>query len=61
MNQLKRDRKQPGQGIVEYTGALVIAAILVATAMSGGVSGLSGIFSTIITAAQSMLQGFIPS
>lgn len=48
-----------GQGIIEYCGALVLAAVLVAAVMSTGVDGITNLFVTIVTEAGDMLRGFL--
>jgi hypothetical protein len=50
-----------GQGVVEYSGAVIVAVLLVASAMGGGVDGLSHIFAEIITAAHNLLGGHLPA
>ena len=37
-----------GQGIVEYSGALVVSTLLVAVALAANFSSLSGLFDTVI-------------
>ncbi len=48
MTYFKKSTK--GQGVIEYAGALVIAAVLVATVMVGGEDALFGFFNETQTA-----------
>jgi hypothetical protein len=51
--------KCKGQGIIEYSGALVLAAALVAAVMSAGVDGLTNLFVGIVDSVGAMLKGFL--
>ena len=41
-------KKQKGQGVIEYAGALVIAAVLVATVLAVGPDGIETLFTDIL-------------
>lgn len=56
-----RTRKSHGQGIIEYAGALVMAAILVATALSVLPGNFTDYFWNIFTAAGAMMTDFLNS
>lgn len=50
-------RKQKGQGVVEYAGALVIAAAIVAAVLAVGPGSIGTIISTITGAISTYLSG----
>ncbi|HEY9685738.1 MAG TPA: hypothetical protein V6C52_02070 [Coleofasciculaceae cyanobacterium] len=54
-------KKQKGQGVIEYAGALVIAAVLVAAVLAVGPSGISTLFNDILNAVQSYFTGQLPA
>lgn len=41
-------KKQKGQGIVEYAGALALAGLIVAAVIAVGVPGVSGMWNTVL-------------
>lgn len=45
-------KKSKGQGVIEYAGALVIAAVLVATVLAVGPAGIQELFTNILTSVQ---------
>ncbi len=47
--------RQPGQGIIEYAGALVMATLIVASILAFGVDGMVEIFNTVIETVQALL------
>lgn len=49
-----------GQGVIEYAGALVIAAVLVAAVISIGPDGIGQLFGTIMTRVESFFTGALP-
>ena len=49
--------KKPGQGVVEYAGALVIAALIVGAVLLVGVNGMQTAFQSVIDAISSYLTG----
>lgn len=51
-----KQRYAKGQGIIEYAGALIIAAVLVATVLVTGPQGISTLFTDIIAAAADMIN-----
>lgn len=50
-------KKQKGQGVIEYAGALVIASVLVAAILAVGPDGISGLFENILTQVQTYFEG----
>lgn len=53
-------KKSKGQGVIEYAGALVIAAALVAAVITVGPSGISTLFGDILNSVQSYFTGQLP-
>ena len=53
----KMIKKQKGQGVIEYAGALVIAAVLVATVLAVGPDGIETLFTDIMTSVQTFFDG----
>jgi hypothetical protein len=49
--------RQKGQGVVEYAGALVIAAILVATVLSVGPSQMKSVYTTVFSNISNFFSG----
>ncbi len=47
--------KSKGQGVIEYAGALVVAAILISLAMTSSFGTLAPLFNNIFTAVQSFI------
>jgi hypothetical protein len=52
-----QSRKYKGQGVIEYAGALVIAAVLVAAVLAIGPQGITTLFNDIMTSVQSYFTG----
>ena len=52
-------KRSKGQGVIEYAGALVIAAVLVAAVLAVGPTGISDIFANILTAVSAYFDGQI--
>jgi len=50
-----------GQGVIEYAGALVVAAALVAAVISVGPQGISTLFTDILNSVQSYFKGKLPA
>jgi Flp pilus assembly pilin Flp len=50
-------KKRKGQGVIEYAGALVIAAVLVAAVLAVGPTAISGMFTSIITQVTTYFTG----
>ncbi len=57
---MKNLKKNKGQGIVEYVGALVVAAVLVAGILALGPEGLGDIFTNILDAIEAYFMGQVP-
>lgn len=49
-----------GQGVIEYAGALVIAAALVAAVITVGPTGISTLFGDIMNSVQTYFTGQLP-
>ncbi len=58
MKKLLKAKK--GQGVIEYAGALVIAAVLVAAVLALGPNAMTGLFTQILDAVQSYFTGQLP-
>lgn len=56
-----RNSKHQGQGVIEYTGALIIATVLVVAVMTTGVDGLTNLFINIVDSIQHLLMGKVNS
>lgn len=54
-------QKTKGQGIVEYAGALVVAAVTISGILLAGPEALGSIFSDTMTTVGNYLQAGIPS
>jgi hypothetical protein len=50
-----------GQGVIEYAGALVIAAVLVSATLAIGPTGITNLFTDIMNSVQSYFTGQLPS
>lgn len=50
-----------GQGVVEYAGALAVAAILVGSVIASGGGDFSTLFQTALNNAMTTIQGLLPS
>ena len=50
-----------GQGVVEYAGALVVAAIVVGAIILVGPAGIENIFNTILTNVSTFLTNSLPA
>ncbi|MGE0199513.1 MAG: hypothetical protein AB7P76_00950 [Candidatus Melainabacteria bacterium] len=57
----KAMKKNKGQGVIEYAGALVIAAVLVATVLAVGPDGIETLFNDILTSVQSFFSDQLDS
>lgn len=54
-------KAQKGQGVIEYAGALVIAAVLVAAVIGVGPDALTNLFTQILTSVQSYFTSKMPT
>jgi len=54
---MKNLKKNKGQGVIEYAGALVIAAVLVAAVLAVGPDGIEGLFTAIMDTVEAFFQG----
>lgn len=57
----KSTKGKKGQGVIEYAGALVIAAVLVATVLAVGPTGIQTLFNDILTTVQGFFQAQMAS
>ena len=55
------NKKSKGQGVVEYAGALVVAAVVVAGVLAVGPDGIEAIFATILDSVSSFFQSRLPT
>jgi len=46
-------KKAKGQGVIEYAGALVIAAVIVSLVLAAGPTGIQNVFNDILAAVSS--------
>jgi Flp pilus assembly pilin Flp len=53
----KFNKKHKGQGVIEYAGALVIAAALVAAVLTVGPTAITDLFTNIMTTVSGYLEG----
>jgi len=58
MNKCRRVQK--GQGVIEYAGALVVAAVLVAAVLAIGPTGINTLFTNILNSVQTYMTGQLP-
>jgi hypothetical protein len=56
-----KTKKQKGQGVIEYAGALVIAAVLVAAVLAIGPDGITTLFTDILNSVQDYFTGQLPA
>jgi len=61
IQQLLNKKALKGQGVIEYAGALVIAAVLVAAVLAIGPTGITNLFTDILDSVQSYFTGQLPS
>jgi hypothetical protein len=54
---MNKKNAKKGQGVVEYAGALVIAAVIVATVLATGPAGLGTMFNGVITTVSNYFTG----
>lgn len=50
-----------GQGVVEYAGALVVAAVIVGGIIALGPDGIANIFNSILTSVSAYFTASLPS
>lgn len=49
-----------GQGVIEYAGALVVAAVMVAAVLAIGPKGITTLFTNILNSVQTYMTGQLP-
>lgn len=59
--QVKKTMQPKGQGVIEYAGALVIAAMIVAAGIIIVPPNFAALISTIYTSMSSFLSGQLPT
>ena len=57
---LANRKAQKGQGVIEYAGALVIAAVMVAAVLAIGPDGIKTLFTNLLSSVQTYLTGQLP-
>jgi hypothetical protein len=57
---MARRRAQRGQGVIEYAGALVVAAVMVAAVLAIGPTGIKSLFTDILNSVQTYMKGQLP-
>jgi hypothetical protein len=55
-----KSQKKKGQGVVEYAGALVVAALVVGAVVGTAPGALSGLFTGVTTSIQTYFTGLLP-
>jgi Flp pilus assembly pilin Flp len=58
--EMKKLQKNKGQGVIEYAGALVVAAVMVAAVLAIGPTGIKTLFTDILTSVQTYMTGQLP-
>ncbi len=53
-------KKNKGQGVIEYAGALVVAAVMVAAVLAIGPDGIKTLFTSMLSSIQTYLTGQLP-
>lgn len=48
-----------GQGIVEYAGALVVAALIVGAVVTAGPDNLASMFNSVIASVETSITGLL--
>ena len=56
----KLQHKSKGQGVIEYAGALVVAAVMVAAVLAIGPDGIKTLFTSMMSSIQTYLTGQLP-
>jgi Flp pilus assembly pilin Flp len=52
-------KSKKGQGIVEYAGALVVAALIVGAVVTAGPSNLASMFNAVIASVEKNITGLL--
>jgi len=53
-------KSEKGQGVIEYAGALVVAAVMVAAVLAIGPDGIKTLFTNILNSVQTYMTGQLP-
>lgn len=61
LEMFKVKRAHKGQGVIEYAGALVIAAVLVAAVIGVGPDAIKTLFTNLLTSVQTFFTGKMPT
>ena len=59
-NMTQKRARQTGQGVIEYAGALVVAAVMVAAVLAIGPKGITTLFTNILNSVQTYMTGQLP-
>ena len=57
---LANRKAEKGQGVIEYAGALVVAAVMVAAVLAIGPTGIKTLFTNILNSVQTYMTGQLP-
>ncbi len=49
---VKAKTKKPGQGVIEYAGAMIVAALIVAAVLLVGQEGMTNVYNTLFGGLQ---------
>ncbi len=60
MKALLNKKARKGQGVIEYAGALVIAAVLVSGVLAFGTEGITNLFTNILDSVGTYFSAQIP-
>ena len=56
---LDNQKSKKGQGIVEYAGALVVAALIVGAVVTAGPDNLASMFNSVIASVETSITGLL--
>lgn len=56
---LNKKNAKKGQGVVEYAGALALAALVVGTVIAAGPGNISSLFTAVVADVQTYVTGLI--
>lgn len=53
---IKMMTKKEGQGVIEYAGAMIVAALIVAAVLVIGQTGMTNVYNSIFTGVEGFFQ-----
>jgi hypothetical protein len=53
----KLNAKKAGQGVIEYAGAMIVAALIVAAVLVIGQDGMGNVYNSIFSGVEDFFQG----